>query len=77
MFRETVMSAVVPEKGITPDMKQQQQAGSSSGVANKPSVILNRGSITQNPFGPTMLNGCDGAVFESMKNGQVATVILY
>ncbi|KAF9976428.1 hypothetical protein BGZ73_008630 [Actinomortierella ambigua] len=101
VIRETVMSAVIPEKGITPDMKismimtlleptsfasggdaseqqhQQQQPGSSSGVANKPSVILNRGSITQNPFGPTMLNGCDGAVFESMKNGQVATVILY
>ncbi|KAG0223673.1 hypothetical protein BGW41_005433, partial [Actinomortierella wolfii] len=98
MHRETVMSAVIPEKGITPDMKismimtlleptnfssgggtsqQAQQTTPSGGVANKPSVILNRGSITQNPFGPTMLNGCDGAIFESMKNGQVATVILY
>ncbi|GJJ75722.1 hypothetical protein EMPS_08080 [Entomortierella parvispora] len=43
----------------------------------KPAVILNRGSSTQNPFGPTTLNGADGIVLEAMKNGHVVTVILY
>ncbi|KAF9426796.1 hypothetical protein BGZ94_005997 [Podila epigama] len=49
----------------------------AGGTAVKPAVILNRGSSTQNPFGPTTLNGADGVVFEAMKNGHVATVILY
>ncbi|KAG0099022.1 hypothetical protein BGZ93_009524 [Podila epicladia] len=101
--------SVVPERGITPDMKISMMmallephlhAGSgasslvgngatsaaaaaaaaaalSGGTANKPGVVLNRGSSTQNPFGPTTLNGTDGVVFEAMKNGHVVTVILY
>ncbi|KAF9958348.1 hypothetical protein BGZ72_000489 [Mortierella alpina] len=82
---------VAPEKGITPEMKISMimalldPAGSMSGhtsagaggVPNKPAVILNRGSSTQNPFGPTTLNGTDGVVFEAMRNGHIVTVILY
>ncbi|KAG0037031.1 hypothetical protein BGZ82_003279 [Podila clonocystis] len=52
-------------------------AAASGGTANKPAVVLNRGSSTQNPFGPTTLSGTDGVVFEAMKNGHVVTVILY
>ncbi|KAF9292150.1 hypothetical protein BGZ68_010406 [Mortierella alpina] len=82
---------VAPEKGITPEMRismimalldpSGSMSGHSSagaaGVPNKPAVILNRGSSTQNPFGPTTLNGTDGVVFEAMRNGHVVTVILY
>ncbi|KAG0053071.1 hypothetical protein BGZ83_001714 [Gryganskiella cystojenkinii] len=52
-------------------------SGSGGGGNTKPAVVLNRGSSTQNPFGPTTLNGTDGVVFEAMKNGYVVTVVLY
>ncbi|KAF9965781.1 hypothetical protein BGZ70_004127 [Mortierella alpina] len=83
---------VTPEKGITPEMRISMimalldpsgsmtghaGGGGAGGVPNKPAVILNRGSSTQNPFGPTTLNGTDGVVFEAMRNGHVVTVILY
>ncbi|KAF9385582.1 hypothetical protein CPB97_004679 [Podila verticillata] len=94
------LTSVLPERGITPEMKISMimtlldpshsphsgastlvangaSAASGSGTANKPAVVLNRGSSTQNPFGPTTLKGMDGVVFEAMKNGHVATVILY
>ncbi|KAF9214260.1 hypothetical protein BGZ59_004020 [Podila verticillata] len=94
------LTSVLPERGITPDMKISMimtllepshsphsgastlvangaSAASGSGTANKPAVVLNRGSSTQNPFGPTTLKGMDGVVFEAMKNGHVVTVILY
>ncbi|KFH71669.1 hypothetical protein MVEG_01965 [Podila verticillata NRRL 6337] len=94
------LMSVLPERGITPDMKISMimtllepshsphsgastlvangaSAASGSGTANKPAVVLNRGSSTQNPFGPTTLKGMDGVVFEAMKNGHVVTVILY
>lgn len=51
--------------------------GSTPTGTPKAAVILNRGSSTQNPFGPTTLNGADGIVFEAMKNGHVVTVVLY
>ncbi|KAF9135740.1 hypothetical protein BGW39_000610 [Mortierella sp. 14UC] len=82
-----MMTAVAPEKGITPDMKipmimalldpGSNTLSSTSGTPVKPAVILNRGSSTQNPFGPTTLNGTDGVVFEATRNGHVVTVILY
>jgi hypothetical protein len=81
-----MMTAVAPEKGITPDMKiltimalldPSSNISSAAGTPNKPAVILNRGSSTQNPFGPTTLNGTDGVVFEATRNGHVVTVILY
>ncbi|KAK3845935.1 MAG: hypothetical protein J3R72DRAFT_434890 [Linnemannia gamsii] len=82
-----MMTAVAPEKGITPDMKipmimalldpASNTLSSTGGTPNKPAVILNRGSSTQNPFGPTTLNGTDGVVFEATRNGHVVTVILY
>jgi len=82
---------VTPEKGITPEMRISMimalldpsgsmtghAGGGVGGVPNKPAVILNRGSSTQNPFGPTTLNGTEGVVFEAMRNGHVVTVILY
>lgn len=97
------LTSVLPERGITPDMKismmmallephSHSNSGASTLVANgatsaaasvlsgtaiKPGVVLNRGSSTQNPFGPTTLSGTDGVVFEAMKNGHVVTVILY
>lgn len=81
------MTAVSPEKGITPEMKiltimalldpSSNNISSTAGTPNKPAVILNRGSSTQNPFGPTTLNGTDGVVFEATRNGHVVTVILY
>ncbi|KAF9178539.1 hypothetical protein BGZ51_007689 [Haplosporangium sp. Z 767] len=82
------LTAVAPEKGITPDMKLpmimalldpsgMSTGATVAGVPNKQPVVLNRGSRTQNPFGPTELHGADGVVFEAMKNGHVATVILY
>jgi len=40
-------------------------------------LIFNRGAGGQNPFGPTKLSGYDGAVFEEMKNGYVATITLF
>ncbi|CAG8441338.1 1435_t:CDS:2 [Diversispora eburnea] len=40
-------------------------------------LIYNRGAGGQNPFGPTELSGYDGAVFEVMKNGHVATITLF
>lgn len=81
------MTAVSPEKGITPEMKiltimalldpSSNNISSTAGTPNKPAVILNRGSSTQNPFGPTTLNGTDGVVFEATRNGHIVTVILY
>ncbi|KAH7047937.1 hypothetical protein BKA57DRAFT_463745 [Linnemannia elongata] len=82
-----MMTAVSPEKGITPEMKiltimalldpSSNNISSTAGTPNKPAVILNRGSSTQNPFGPTTLNGTDGVVFEATRNGHIVTVILY
>ncbi|KAF9906021.1 hypothetical protein EC991_001103 [Linnemannia zychae] len=82
-----MMTAVAPEKGITPDMKisvimalldpGSSTLSSAAGTPIKPAVILNRGSSSQNPFGPTTLNGTDGVVFEATRNGHVVTVILY
>ncbi|KAF9920566.1 hypothetical protein FBU30_009573 [Linnemannia zychae] len=82
-----MMAAVAPEHGITPDMKiltimalldpTNNTFSSAAGTPNKPAVILNRGSSTQNPFGPTTLNGTDGIVFEATRHGHVVTVILY
>ncbi|KAF8933931.1 hypothetical protein BGZ58_006039, partial [Dissophora ornata] len=82
------MTAVSPERGITPDMKihmimallDPSAGGSGStaaGVPNKQGLLLNRGSSSQNPFKHTTLWGTDGVVFEAMLNGHVATVILY
>ncbi|KAG0366627.1 hypothetical protein BGZ54_005106, partial [Gamsiella multidivaricata] len=80
------LTAVSPEKGITPDMKIQMimalldptgSLASGAGVPNKQGLILNRGSSTQNPFKYTTLYGTDGVVFETMFNGHVATVFLY
>ncbi|KAF9088416.1 hypothetical protein BGX23_007379 [Mortierella sp. AD031] len=81
-----MMTAIALEKGITPEMKiptimalldPASTISSAAGTPNKPAVILNRGSSTQNPFGPTTLNGTDGVVFEATRNGHVVTVILY
>ncbi|KAF9200509.1 hypothetical protein BGZ49_009277 [Haplosporangium sp. Z 27] len=83
------LTAISPEKGITPDMKismimtlleSPSSASSTSGgagIPNKNGLIFNRGSKTQDPFKSTTLNGADGVVFESMHNGHIATVILY
>ncbi|KAF9915699.1 hypothetical protein BX616_005579 [Lobosporangium transversale] len=83
------LTAVSPEKGIFPDMKISTimalldpsgavgGSPSSAGIPNKQGLILNRGSSTQNPFKHTTLYGTDGAVFEAMLNGHVATVTLY
>lgn len=51
--------------------------GGATAGTPKPAVVLNRGSSTQNPFGPTTLNGADGIVLEAMKNGHVVIVVLY
>jgi len=51
----------------------KQLLGKSSG---RP-LIFNRGAGDQNPFGPTELSGYDGAIFEAMKNGCVATITLF
>ncbi|CAG8695122.1 8248_t:CDS:1 [Acaulospora morrowiae] len=47
------------------------------GPLNGRPLIFNRGAGGQNPFGPTELSGHDGAVFEVMKNGYVATITLF
>ncbi|KAF9439025.1 hypothetical protein BGZ76_001477 [Entomortierella beljakovae] len=83
----TGLTAVSPEKGITPDMKismimtlldvSSSPGVGGAGVPNKQGLIFNRGSKTQDPFKSTTLNGTDGVVFEAMHNGHIATVILY
>jgi hypothetical protein len=61
---------------ITSDMKMDQIQKLLDQLSGQP-LIFNRGAGGQNPFGPTKLNGYDGAVFEEMKNGYVATITLF
>ncbi|CAG8627547.1 8467_t:CDS:10, partial [Paraglomus brasilianum] len=49
---------------ITSEMKIEEIDQRLGGPFPGRPLILNRGSIGQNPFGPTELNGYDGAVFE-------------
>ncbi|CAG8518124.1 9392_t:CDS:10 [Paraglomus occultum] len=62
---------------IAPEMKIEEIQQRLGGPFPGRPLILNRGSIGQNPFGPTELNGYDGAVFEVMKNHHIATVTLF
>ncbi|KAL1915476.1 uncharacterized protein VTP21DRAFT_6600 [Calcarisporiella thermophila] len=52
--------------------------GSEDGVDTDRPVIFNRVSAGQNPFGSSVLTGYnDGVVLEVMKNGHIATVVLF
>ncbi|CAG8559888.1 240_t:CDS:2, partial [Acaulospora colombiana] len=61
---------------ITAEMKIDKIRELFGPLTGRP-LIFNRGAGGQNPFGPTELSGHDGAVFEVMKNGYVATITLF